>query len=79
MNNFAHAHPYELLGIAWVFVVIVSNMPAPKSGGFTNGLLYAWIWGSLHAISGTVGRLLQEYAPKLTFPAAPPPDAKVAP
>lgn len=77
MDSFAHAHPYGLLGIAWIAVAIISNMPAPKSGSFTDGLVYAWIWGTLHVVSGTIGRLLQEYAPKFTFPAAPPDAPKV--
>jgi len=64
MNSFyafAEHHPFMLLGSFWVFVAVVSTMPSPKSGSWTDGLGYAWAFNALHALSGTVGRILAQY------------------
>lgn len=61
LSTFAQNHPFALLGIFWVFSNLVSTMPSPKSGGWTDGLGYAWIFNALHGLSGTIGRVLAQY------------------
>ena len=60
-TDFSGHHPFVLLTIFWVFSNLVSTMPSPKSGGWTDGLGYAWAFNALHAFSGTIGRVLAQY------------------
>jgi hypothetical protein len=74
LTQLASQHPWALLTIFWIFANGVSTMPAPKSGGWTDGLGYAWLFNLLHAVSGTLGRIAAQYPglQKLTGQVAPP-------
>jgi hypothetical protein len=61
LSGFASQHPFALLIGFWVFSNLVSTMPSPKSGGWTDGLGYAWLFNALHGLSGTIGRVLAQY------------------
>ena len=61
LTQLASQHPWALLTIFWIFANSVSTMPSPKSGGWTDGLGYAWAFNLLHAVSGTIGRVLAQY------------------
>jgi len=61
ITDFAQHHPFLLLFAYWMTSNFISTMPSPKSGGWTDGLGYAWAFNALHAFSGTVGRILAQY------------------
>lgn len=67
IGDFSGHHPFVLLGSFWLFSNLVSTMPSPKSGGWTDGLGYGWLFNALHALSGTIGRVMAQYPATAKF------------
>jgi hypothetical protein len=61
---FFSQHPYwAMFGLFWLLNNIVTTMPSPKAGGWTNNLLYAWLFSMLHATVGGFPRLFTTVMP----------------
>ena len=61
LTDLAKQHPFGLLFAFWTFSNFVSTMPSPDGGSWTSSLFYKWLFNFLHAMSGTIGRILAQY------------------
>lgn len=54
-------NPWLWFGAYYVFSAIVSGMPSPEDG---DGKKYRWAFNTLHALAGSIGRVVARQLPE---------------